>query len=575
MATNELPVEIPVLYPGLNTMVIGITGHRDLPDSDAIREAVLKTMARLDVLLPGSHQYEVLSAAAEGADRLVANSILEWQAEECSTGSTVSLRIILPMPESNYLRTFREPDTDQSNRDFQEFLRKSTSISVFPVPLEEPATDLAAFYSNREKRRDAYLRNGQLIADHCQVLIAVWDGKPARGRGGTAEIVDYARSKGISIIHIDSGSGRAHWPALGDDYLSQLQLLSDYNNAKVDVPQITAAAQRQLQKLANQLKRASLPESLSDPLAPAILPHMVKSSTLAKRYRALHLWGGTIGYCAAAIAVFVAAFLSLRCANHWYYLLEVIPIIVVGIVVIALKTQGWQRRWIDYRYLAEGLRSSCFLLIAGFGMQKPESFPDLKLHNLPEGWLTIAENQLCGAPKAAAAMPSSNTGQPQGNVNAMGQFLRENWIKAQQEYYEQSSEKNHRYDERIERFTLGALFVTLVVALAHTFFGDFFERLHADFYMNLAAVTLPAFASALAGISVHWHFARNSERYLSMSHHLGQISDEIQKGIDSPVSGRPPLTLQLLELLVLEGDRAMAHEHEGWRTVFGVRLPGP
>jgi hypothetical protein len=30
-------------------------------------------------------------------------------------------------------------------------------------------------------------------------LVAVWDGQPAAGKGGTADIVDYARRHGIEV----------------------------------------------------------------------------------------------------------------------------------------------------------------------------------------------------------------------------------------------------------------------------------------------------------------------------------------------------------------------------------------
>ena len=43
---------------------------------------------------------------------------------------------------------------------------------------------------------------GQYVVDHCDVLIAVWDGQPARGRGGTAEIVQYAQEQNRPIIRV-------------------------------------------------------------------------------------------------------------------------------------------------------------------------------------------------------------------------------------------------------------------------------------------------------------------------------------------------------------------------------------
>ncbi len=39
---------------------------------------------------------------------------------------------------------------------------------------------------------DAYVMTGRATVAHCDLLIAVWDGLPPRGRGGTAEVVELA-----------------------------------------------------------------------------------------------------------------------------------------------------------------------------------------------------------------------------------------------------------------------------------------------------------------------------------------------------------------------------------------------
>lgn len=38
-----------------------------------------------------------------------------------------------------------------------------------------------------------------LPASESDVLLAVWDGLPGRGPGGTADVVAYARSKGVPV----------------------------------------------------------------------------------------------------------------------------------------------------------------------------------------------------------------------------------------------------------------------------------------------------------------------------------------------------------------------------------------
>jgi hypothetical protein len=46
----------------------------------------------------------------------------------------------------------------------------------------------------------AYLTASQYLIDRCDLLLAVWDGSPATGSGGTADAVAYARERGRSIV---------------------------------------------------------------------------------------------------------------------------------------------------------------------------------------------------------------------------------------------------------------------------------------------------------------------------------------------------------------------------------------
>ena len=50
----------------------------------------------------------------------------------------------------------------------------------------------------------AYEDVGQYVVTHSDILIALRDGRPSRGRGGTAEIVAYAREKKRPLIIISS-----------------------------------------------------------------------------------------------------------------------------------------------------------------------------------------------------------------------------------------------------------------------------------------------------------------------------------------------------------------------------------
>ena len=48
----------------------------------------------------------------------------------------------------------------------------------------------------------AYVMAGRATVAHCDVLVAIWDGEPPRGRGGTGEVVEIALLAGTPILHI-------------------------------------------------------------------------------------------------------------------------------------------------------------------------------------------------------------------------------------------------------------------------------------------------------------------------------------------------------------------------------------
>ncbi len=43
------------------------------------------------------------------------------------------------------------------------------------------------------------MAGGRAVADGCDLLLAVWDRKPAAGLGGTADVVAYARKRGTHV----------------------------------------------------------------------------------------------------------------------------------------------------------------------------------------------------------------------------------------------------------------------------------------------------------------------------------------------------------------------------------------
>ncbi|MEV7423272.1 hypothetical protein [Streptomyces sp. NPDC091212] len=151
---------------------IGVTGHRNIPAEAYahIRAAIVA------VLRSHTGSLEALSSLAAGADQLFAGLALDRGA-----------RLTAVIPSGDYEDGFEDP----AELDGYRRLRDRATLEVtmaFPHSTDE-----------------AYYAAGTYIADHCDRLLAVWDGRPARGLGGTGDIVRYARERGkpVTVIWCD------------------------------------------------------------------------------------------------------------------------------------------------------------------------------------------------------------------------------------------------------------------------------------------------------------------------------------------------------------------------------------
>lgn len=148
-------------------MRIAITGHQSLPadTSKAVKEALrylIQEHAAGDLL--------GVTCLADGADQLFARAVLE-------AGGAIEVVI----PASKYRDGFDDPEARAAYDDLI-----ASARGIYRLPFTE-STD------------GAHMAGGQAVVDHSDLLIAVWDGLPARGLGGTADVVTYARERGIPV----------------------------------------------------------------------------------------------------------------------------------------------------------------------------------------------------------------------------------------------------------------------------------------------------------------------------------------------------------------------------------------
>lgn len=156
---------------------IGITGHREF---DPATSALIRDCLRRMIAVYQPHDLIGVSCLAEGADTLFAEAVAEWGGR---------LEVVVPA-----LR-YREA-LPAAHRGTYDCLLAGAA-AVYRLPLVE--SDDAAYLAGNQRMLTAVDR-----------LIAVWDGLPARGPGGTADVVAEARRRGLPVeIVWPSGARRA------------------------------------------------------------------------------------------------------------------------------------------------------------------------------------------------------------------------------------------------------------------------------------------------------------------------------------------------------------------------------
>lgn len=146
---------------------IGCTGHQTLSPSTQrnVARAIIKILTEQP-----SDTLVGLTSLAQGADQLFAFAILAAGGE---------LHAVIP--SEKYEQTFT---TSQARTTYTGLLALARQVTVLP---------------NAEPNEDAFLAAGHRVVDECQLLIAVWDGQKAAGKGGTGDVVDYALNQATEV----------------------------------------------------------------------------------------------------------------------------------------------------------------------------------------------------------------------------------------------------------------------------------------------------------------------------------------------------------------------------------------
>lgn len=206
----------------MSPLTVGVTGHRPnrLADADPelLRDRVRDVLGFLLGLGPEDAPPTMLTGLAEGADRIAAQEAMEL-------GFRVDA--VLPFVRADYEKDFAGP---ASLQEFGRLLARAGEIHELPGIRSPEAQDAG------------YLAVGRFILDRTDVLLAVWDGRRGRGRGGTTQVLLEALQRANPVVWIAAAEPHDASVLLGNE---EIPFLAGGEALKAAVSNRRGALQRQ------------------------------------------------------------------------------------------------------------------------------------------------------------------------------------------------------------------------------------------------------------------------------------------------------------------------------------------
>ncbi len=367
-------------------LVVAVTGHRDL-----VAGEVPGIRARVRALIDGlrdaypNRAIVLMSALAEGADRLVAEEALDIG---------IPLVAVLPMPREQYLQDFTAPE---SRAEFGRLC--AAAADVFELPLVALAGRPAAG-ATQVNREAQYAQCGVFLCAHCHILLALWDGKASPRIGGTSQVVhfhhhDFMPGYGAPasasrlaltddesdlVYHVVCSRDRPDGaPAEGLQPLEVSWFTTDEQEPRtskmparyrrvferasefgVDAARHAPEIERGSYPLLTAAQVPSLPLGLSD-----INRVFCAADWLAGHYQKRFIFTLRVSH----LCVFLTGLAYISYTDFYstrLFLFMVLALMLAASGINRVSRRGaWHRKYLDYRTLAEGLRVQFYWAAAG------------------------------------------------------------------------------------------------------------------------------------------------------------------------------------------------------------------
>jgi len=455
--------------------VVGFTGHRKIADPTAVGGGI---SAALNGLATTHPSMLAISSLATGSDTLFVRDVAR---------RGVPFLLIFPFPGGR----FREDFTPE------EWLAAA--------PLMEQAAYIEEVRGS-ESDEEAYMEAGVRTVDQADVVLAVWDGHPPAGLGGTGDVVAYARELNKPLLLLD--------PATGAVVKERIDQLRD-----IGTPTDWSGAPRQtVERHYRELDEAATREA----------PHV---RHLIQRIVVLHLTASVLGL--TALALHIGGL-----AGYGVALLE---IVLLGTAfALTARRRHAHVEWMKARIEAELCRS----FLATWPMRaRMGSPPRLAI----QGFERLARNLRLLQQMDRSPSPSLEV--------ACREYL-EGRVRHQIDYFSRQCGKAQHSYRRLTRLAMLSTALAALLAAGHLVLSIIHVEGPALATTELLSLVLPLVSAALLSLVLTQEHSRRASRYREMVSLLEEAARRLSAA----------RTWAGLTRVVTETEEALLNEVVEWHT---------
>ena len=536
-------------------LTVGIVGSREIKNEEMLRKTVYKILD--EIIKEYSNNYTkaklcVMSSLAEKTDRPVVEEVFNYDKDAW-------LKVVLPLNESDLLE-----DLDEDSKNQFEALKKRAKHIL---PLREKLLKDEYPDNMLEKAgRQSYINGYRFIVNHCDILIVIEDDGTA---DRTFDVSDYANKQNYPIykidvnnpVYLDTKEKAGYFQDIKSNLYAFLfyrktssgtilnffrrRVLKGMDSFNFNIPDKMDANKKSSLKIPEKL---NLSEDIKQFLSNILIPYRTIASDQAGKYQNEYRNAWLFIVCMAFMSIFSVSFcVSFDVSGNSTFVVSVIGFFILVFIFliyyITEKITESHKKWMQYRLLAELLRSAFYLIICGVNCSYNYHKED-KIRG-KEKWVYIAFEEIISRLQKQFQCSSSD------DIELLGKYVAESWIEGQKKYHKKNSKKNAGKSKQFERIRDGIFFLAVAAAFIEIFFHP--TAYYLSHCLTLAALTFPPLVAAIEA------FASFME-YKQLSMHSEQMAFELER-IEASFN---LLTHEKLERLLNETEALMIKEVEDW-----------